>query len=54
MSKWNEVFITSPDPELDGDSDGDSGEKDGGGMYTMLEEVFSKLIPLQFFQMEKQ
>ena len=33
----DQVFITPPDPELDGDSDGDSGEEDEGGYVDNLE-----------------
>ena len=32
----DQVFITPPDPELDGDSDGDSVEEDGGGFVDNL------------------
>ena len=32
----DQVFITPPDPELDGDCDGDSGEEGGGGYVDNL------------------
>ena len=50
----DQVFITPHNPELDGDSDEDSGDEDGGSVQTFLEEVFSELIPLKFSQMEEQ
>ena len=35
----DQVFITPLDPELDGDSDGDSGEEDGGRYVDNLKSL---------------